>query len=314
VTVTATPEVLGEVMKGTPRARARGYTREEVIWAVVLLAPTALATLVFVVFPVLFSLYMSFHKWIPGQPSSFVGLAQYRRLLTDQEFLNSLKNTVQFVIGYVPGTLVAALLVALLMNAKIRGRNIYRMLFFLPSITSIIVLAEIWLWIYEPRFGLINYYLGKIGLPNNLPWLSSPDTAMWSIVIMSIWAATGYFAVLFLAGLNGIDRTMYDAAKVDGAGEWGQFWYITLPLLAPTTFFILTMLVIGAFQVFGQIYVMTRGGPIQSTEVVVYTIYTNAFGRLNMGYASTEAYVVAVIMFILTVLQWRFFGRNAQGD
>jgi len=300
---------------GSPQRRKHSrYALEELRWALLFLLPTVGSVLIFTVFPVIFSLVISLLEWNVVQPAKFVGLSNYRNLFTDEEFTRSLRNTLQFVIGYVPGTLVSALLIAFLLSQKIRFHKVYRAIFFFPTVISIIVISEVWLWIYEPKYGLLNYYLGKLGLPNNIAWLGNPDLAMWSIVIMSIWAACGYYMVLYLAGLLGIDRTLYEAASIDGADALHKFWYITLPLLAPVTFFILTMLVIGSFQVFGQIYVMTKGGPLHATDVVIYTIYNNAFNRFLMGRASAQAYVVGLIMFIITAIQWRFWGRGAVNE
>jgi multiple sugar transport system permease protein len=290
------------------------YTAEEVRWAILFLLPTVGSVLVFTVFPVIFSFVISLLEWNAVQPPKFVGLNNYRNLLTDAEFIRSVRNTLQFVIGYVPGILVSSLLIAFLLSREIRFHRVYRAIFFFPSIVSIIVLSEIWLWIYEPRYGLINYYLSKVGFSGAIGWLSDPKLAMWAIVIMSVWAAMGYYMVLYLAGLLGIDQTLYEAAEMDGANTFSQFWYITLPLLTPVTFLMVTMLVIGSFQVFGQVYVMTQGGPLHATDVVIYTIYNNAFGRFLMGRASAQAYVVGLMMFVVTVIQWRFWGRTSLSE
>jgi multiple sugar transport system permease protein len=294
----------------TRREPREEYRREEIVAACLFLLPTIVATGAFVVFPVVFSLYLSFEKWTVSSPPVFAGLSQYAHIFHDPEFLNSFANTLKFVVGFVPTTVVLSLLIALGMNTKLRGRTAYRMFFFLPSVTSIIVIAEVWLWLYEPRVGLLDYVLGRLGLPTTISWLNEPSIALWAIVLMSVWAATGYYKVLFLAGLSGIDRTLYESASIDGAGPWASFWHITLPLLMPTTFFVLTILVIGAFQVFGQIYVMTQGGPMHATDVVIYTIYVQAFQRFNMGYASAQAYSVGLVMLVFTALQWKFWGRQ----
>ncbi|MCX6049069.1 MAG: sugar ABC transporter permease, partial [Chloroflexi bacterium] len=233
-------------VSSTRQRKYSPYALEELRWAVLFLLPTVGSVLIFTVFPVLFSLVISLLEWNVVQPPKFVGLGNYQALFQDEEFIRSLKNTLQFVIGYVPGTLVASLLIAFLLSLKIKFHKVYRAIFFFPTVISIIVISEVWLWIYEPKFGLLNYYLGKLGLPSNTAWLGDPNLAMWSIVIMSIWAACGYYMVLYLAGLLCIDRTLYEAAGIDGAGMLRQFWYITLPLLAPVTFFIVTMLVIGS--------------------------------------------------------------------
>jgi multiple sugar transport system permease protein len=301
---------LARTDRSKQRARS-GLKRDEWLWALIFLTPTVGSVLLFTVFPVLFALYMSFHDWsILGTPE-FIGFENYREGLTSEDFLRSLRNTGQFVLGYVPGTIIASLFFALLLHQNVRGRNLYRMVYFLPTVVSVVVIAEVWNWIYEPRYGLINYYLGQIGLPNTIPWLSSPDWAMWAIVLMSIWRSTGYYMILYLAGLAGINPELYDAAGIDGAGDWAIFWKVTLPLLKPTTFFVVTMLVISAFQIFGQIYVMTEGGPAGSTSVIMWEIYTNAFRNLRMGYAAALSYVLFAILFVITLLQWGGWGRKA---
>jgi multiple sugar transport system permease protein len=293
------------------RLAPTGLRRYELWWALFFLTPTVGSVLVFTVFPIFFALYMSFHEWsVIGTPQ-FIGAANYVEGFTSADFLRALRNTAQFVIGYVPGTIVTSLFFALLLHQNVRGRSLYRMLYFLPTVVSIVVIAEVWNWIYEPRYGLINYYLGQLGFSDTIPWLASPKWAMWAIVLMSVWKSTGYYMILYIAGLSGINPELYDAAAIDGAGNWSMFWRVTLPLLKPTTFFIITMLIISAFQIFGQIYVMTEGGPAGSTSVIMWVIYTTAFRNLRMGYASALSYVLFVILFSITLLQWRGWGREA---
>ena len=270
-----------------------------------------LLILVFTVFPLFFSLGISLFKWNVVQPAEFVGLNNYRRLVADEEFTRSMANTLKFVIGYVPGTMLASFVLAYLLSLNLKGRGIYRTVYYFPHMVSGIAIAEVWLWIYEPRFGLLNFYLGKLGLPSNIGWLADPRFAMWAIVIMSIWQSLGYYMLLYLSGLLNIDRSLYEAAEIDGAGAWARVRHITVPLIMPVTFFIMTMLIIGAFQVFGPIYVMTQGGPMHSTDVIIYTIYQSAFNRFRMGYASAQAYILGMIMLAITLIQWRFWGRSA---
>jgi len=199
------------------------------------------------------------------------------------------------------------------MNQKIRGVNFLRTLFFLPSVSSFVAIALVWQWMYHPQFGLANYLLNFLGLPP-LNWLRDPATALIAIMLMSIWMGLGYQMVIFLAGLQNIPPELYEAARTDGATAWQRFWKITLPLLMPTTFFILVTSLIGSFQVFSSIYVMTEGGPLRSTDVVVYHIYQNAWEYLKMGYASAMAWVLFLIVMVATWLQFKVLGNRMEYD
>ena len=202
-----------------------------------------------------------------------------------------------------------SLTVAMLMNQRLRGVNFLRTLFFLPSITSFVAIAMVWQWIYHPQFGLINFLLSKLGL-SPLPWLTHPNTALLSIMIMTIWMSIGYQMVIFLAGLQGIPEYLYDAARIDGASVWHRFCHITFPMLTPTTFFILVTSVISSFQVFTSVYVMTEGGPSRSTDVVVYHIYQNAWEYLKMGSASAMSWVLFMIILFATIIQFKLIGTK----
>jgi len=273
------------------------------------LMPSFLLLLVFIFTPLFFSLYLSFHQWnVVSADKPFVGFENFQTLLYDRQFWNALKNTAVYSL-HVPAGMAVSLLVALMMNQKIRGVNFLRTLFFLPSVSSFVAIALVWQWMYHPQFGLANYLLSLLGLPT-LSWLRDPATALISIMLMSIWMSLGYQMVIFLAGLQGIPQELYEAARTDGANAWQRFWKITLPLLMPTTFFILVTSLIGSFQVFASIYVMTEGGPLHSTDVVVYHIYQNAWEYLKMGYASAMAWVLFIIVMIATWLQFKLIGKN----
>lgn len=281
-------------------ALAKGYS---------FLAPSFLILLVFVFAPLLFSFYLSFHQWnVVSTVKPFVGLENFQALLQDRQFGNALKNTAIYSL-HVPLGMAISLSVALLMNQKIRGVNFLRTLFFLPSVSSFVAIALVWQWMYHPQFGLANYLLSLLRLPT-LNWLRDPATALIAIMLMSIWMGLGYQMVIFLAGLQGIPSELYEAARTDGATAWQRFWKITLPLLKPTTFFILVTSIIGSFQVFSSIYVMTEGGPLHSTDVVVYHIYQNAWEYLKMGYASAMSWVLFIIIMIATCLQFKIIGTR----
>ena len=291
--------------------RTSGMLRLRTKHAYMFVAPSLFFLLFFIIGPVLFSLYLSFHHWNIVEPSKpWVGLANFKALLHDRLFLRSLLNA-GFYSLYVPISMAISLAVAVMMNQRIRGIAILRTLYFLPSICSFVAIAMVWKWIYNPQFGLANYMLGKIGL-GPFSWLTSTSTAMPSIMLMSIWMSIGYQMVIFLAGLQGIPDYLYEAAVIDGANAWQKFWRITLPLLRPSIFFVLVTSIIGSFQVFGPIYVMTQGGPLHATDVVVYHIYKNAWDYLKMGYASAMSWILFAVILIVTLIQFRFFRHGLE--
>ena len=283
-------------------ALAKGYS---------FLVPSFLILLVSVFAPLLFSFYLSFHQWnVVSAAKPFVGLENFQALLQDRQFLNALKNTAIYSL-HVPLGMAISLSVALLMNQRLHGVNFLRTLFFLPSVSSFVAIALVWQWMYHPQFGLANYLLNFFGLPS-LNWLRDPATALLSLMLMSIWMGLGYQMVIFLAGLQGISHELYEAARTDGANAWQRFWKITLPLLWPTTFFILVTSTIGSFQVFSAIYVMTEGGPLHSTDVVVYHIYQNAWEYLKMGYASAMSWVLFLVIMLATWAQFKILGNRSE--
>ncbi|HMB93796.1 MAG TPA: extracellular solute-binding protein [Rhodothermales bacterium] len=273
------------------------------------LAPSFILLLIFILTPVLFSLYLSFHEWnVVSSNKPFVGLDNFVRLFDDRRFWHAFVNTAVYTL-HVPLGMAIALVLAVLMNQNIRGARLLRALYFLPSISSFVAVALVWKWLYHPQFGLFNYGLAVFGLPP-LDWLSNPQTALLSVMLLSIWMAVGYQMIIFLAGLQGIPGEMYEAAEVDGAGPLRRFWHITLPMLKPTTFFVLVTSVISSFQVFSLIYVMTQGGPVRSTDVVVFHIYQNAWEYLQMGYASAMSWVLFLVILLATWIQFRLAGRD----
>jgi multiple sugar transport system permease protein len=261
---------------------------------------------VFILFPVFFSFYLSFQKWnMFSQDRAVVGLDNYRRIIANPEFWMVLKNTVVYTLGTVPLNMALALGVAFYLNKKVIGKKFLRTAFFTPVIISSVAAAVIWRWVYEPSFGLLNYVLNWFGIPP-VNWINDPTAAMFALIIMGVWKTFGVNMVLFEAGLQGIPEHYYEAAEIDGAGRWSKFWNITLPLLSPTTFFILVMSIIGSFQVFDIVYVLTSGGPLGATKVMVFYLYENAFKFFEMGYASAVAYLLFALIFVLTLIQIRF--------
>lgn len=275
--------------------------------AYLFLAPGLLHFLIFTLFAVSFALYISFHKWNIIQPDKpFVGFDNYVRLFHDPRFLRAVTNTLTFMIG-VPLGLATGLAVALLLNTKVRGQAIYRTLFYIPVVTPLVVSSIIWKWVYQGDYGLLNYYLLKFGLiEHKIVWLANPDLALPALIIMMIWGGAGGTMVIYLAGLQSIPEEMYDAAKVDGASALQRLLYITIPLLRPTTFFLLITSVIGTFQIFTEVYIMTNGGPLNRTTTIGYYLYTKAFRELDMGYATAMAFVLFAMIFGFTLLQWKY--------
>lgn len=266
---------------------------------------TVIGLLVFTLGPVLASLYLSGTKWDLFSTPRWVGLDNFRKLFKDEHFLIGLGNTLYYAIGTVPTSTVLALFLAMLLNQKlITGRNVFRTIFFLPNITPTVAMGVVWAWLYAPQYGLFDVIFKAVGLPT-VPWLTSTRWAMPSVMIMSVWQSVGYNMVIFLAGLQSIPEEYHEAAQIDGAGWWRRFRHITIPLLSPSTFLVVIMSLIGSLQVFSAVYIMTRGGPGTSTLTMVYYLYRNAFEYFRMGYASAMAYVLFIILLILTVVQFR---------
>jgi len=233
---------------------------------------------------------------------TFIGLENFQALLADRAFQKAAANTLVYVLAIVPVSGVLGLLLAVLFNTRFRGRELFKAIYFAPMVTSTAAAAMVWWWLYNPQFGLFNVLLRLVGLPDQ-PWLMSSRTALTSIILFSIWKSLGYNMIIYLAGLQAIPAVFYEAATIDGAGALARFWRISVPLLAPTTTFILIYNSILAFQVFDQVFVLTGGGPAGATNVVVLDIYRQAFERYNFGYAAAEATVLFVLILGVTVLQ-----------
>jgi multiple sugar transport system permease protein len=296
------------------RMRPRTIKRREMLAAFLFLLPNIIGFLAFTVGPVVASAGLALVDWNLLTPPIWVGGDNFVRLVGDQEFWDSLRVTVFYTLGMLPLSIIPALLLAIALNQSIRGLIIYRTVFFLPVVSSLIAVALLWRWLYNPSFGLLNYMLngvfGALGLGISAPdWLQSPVWAMPAIILMSAWKSLGYNMVLYLAGLQGIPRSLYEAAAIDGASRWRQIWHITIPLITPTTFFVVIMTLIGSFQVFDQAYIMTGGGPARSTVTTVYYIYANGFQRFQMGYASAIAWVLFLLILGVTLVQWRYQNR-----
>lgn len=287
------------------RATWHTLTRPRVRDGYLMLAPAAVILLVFTFWPVIQSLYLSFHDWHLLKPERpFVGFRNYQAVTADKDFWNALKNTVTFSVGTVPTRMALALALALVFNRGLPGGNILRAAVFVPHITSMVVVSFVWLFLLDRDLGVIsNTLMPLLGL-KPVQWLKVPNLALPAIMTMSVWKSLGYEVMVFLAGLQGIHREYLEAAAIDGANSWQVFRYVTLPLLSPTIIFLTTIGIIFSFQVFDSIYIMTEGGPIKRTEVLVYYIYHHGFETYRMGYASALAYILFFIILVLTVIEF----------
>lgn len=264
-----------------------------------LVLPALAGTLVFIVIPVFFSFYLSFCKWDLLSKIEFVGVKNYLTLLSSANFGLIIQNTFVFALSTAVISIILPLILAALLNNKISGTEFFKTAYFLPFITPMIVIAIAWEWIFDPNNGLLNYILRT-----HINWLYDTKTAMIALIIVSAWKLIGYNMVIFLSGFSSINPNLYEASKIDGATALQTFFRITLPLLSPTIFFVLVITTISSFQVFDLIYLMTQGGPMDSTNVLVYWIYKNAFEFFNIGEASAGAYILFLIILFLTVVQW----------
>lgn len=289
-------------------ARNRGFAwlEKDNVIGYVFLAPFLLFMALFMILPIFQGLYMSFFDWNALTPPSFVGLGNYQTMFQDGDFWSSLWHTVYFVIISTLPLVGLGLLIALGLNKPFRGKTVARGLFFFPYLLTVSVVATIWRWILQEHFGLLNYYLGQIGIAS-LNWLGEPNLAMISIALATLWWTVGFNVVVFLAALQEIPEQLYEAARIDGATPWQLFWYITIPQLKASLIFVFITQIIASFQVFGQVNVMTGGGPFGSTRTLVQYIYEQGFKYLKMGYASAVAYILFAIMLIGTLLQWKVF-------
>ena len=258
---------------------------------------------VFSLFPIVYSFYLSFTRFRPTgtKPPSWVGLHNYSKLMGDHHFLNALWNSFYFVIGTVPAIMIIATFLAVILNNKLRFRTFYRVSYFMPVVTSVFVIATIFLELYAP-YGLINKTLELFGLTGK-HWLRDVDWALESIMLMNIWSSFGFYTLMILAGLQGIPREYYEASSLEGASATRQFFTITLPLLKPTLLVATLIDTILAFQVFGEMFIMTKGGPLRSTESAVYYLYNIAFHKQRMGYGSAAAYVIFLILLLFSLFQ-----------
>jgi ABC-type sugar transport system permease subunit len=270
------------------------------------LLPDVIGLAVFVGLPILGAFYLSFHDWSGIGAREFSGLENYETLIKDKAFLHSLKITAIYTFSFVPLLYVFALALALLVNQGLALTGFLRSAFFAPFMVSLVVASVVWSFMLQDPAGVINTIIGLFGIEPQ-PWLGSTRFALISVILVTLWQAVGYSMIIFLAGLQDIPSVYYEAARIDGAGAWARFRHITLPLLKPTTVFVLIISFIGAFQLFDPIFVMTQGGPADATETTVYYIYETAFEFLQMGYASALSVALFAIILIVSLLQLKVF-------
>lgn len=273
-------------------------------WVALFVLPGFSALLLFVIGPILASLVLTVFEWDLLTDPKFVGIDNLTRLVADEAFWSALWHTLYYIAGYVPLVMIAALGVALVLNTRMPALGMIRTAFFLPVVSSWVAVALLWTWMFNPRYGLINYGLSFLGV-NGPDWLYDRTWAMPAIILTSVWKDLGFVMVVFLAGLQTIPRDYYEAASLDGANRREQLRSITLPLLAPTTFFVAVISIIQSFQVFTQVWIMTEGGPAGATTVLVERIVKHAFSYGEMGYAATISWVLCLIVFSVTILQHR---------
>lgn len=267
--------------------------------------PNLLGFTIFTLVPMVFALVLSFLSWDGANPIAFVGLKNFTRMLGDETFRISTFNTFYYTIGTVPLTMILALFLAVLLNRELKGRNVFRAIFFFPYVASLVAVAVVWNMIFHPAMGPVNNILSWLGMENPPRWTASTTWAMPTVIMASIWRGVGYYMIIYLAALQGISESLYEAAEMDGASGWQRFRRITVPLLTPATFFVSMMLTINCFKVFDLIAVMTSGGPGRATNVLVYMIYNQAFINFDYGYSSAIAMILFVIVMVITVLQFR---------
>ncbi|MBS4206885.1 sugar ABC transporter permease [Bacillus sp. FJAT-50079] len=291
-------------MKQVSAPKSKVVRRNRLI-AYTFLLPNILGFLVFIFIPVIASFAMSFTSWNGFGKIEFIGLQNYKNLLSDANFRISFINSILFTLISVPITLFLSVLIAVALNKGIRFVKVFRTAVFLPYVTATIAVAAVWQLIFNPSMGPINGFLTTIGIDNPPGWLSSPSWALVSVSIVYIWHSIGYYMVLFLAGLQGIPNYLYEAAELDGAGPVSKFFNVTVPMLAPVLFFTTIIGVINSFKVFDLIYILTGGGPGRSTHVLVYDIYNTAFKQFEYGYASSMAYVLFMLILLFAFIQFK---------
>ncbi len=294
----------------------RALRRQQIQAAYLFMLPGLIFFLTFQIYPLIKAFQISLYRWeiMPGRASQFLGLANYLRAFQDPIFWLAMRNTALYTLVTVPGQMVLAMVVALALNRLVWGRVLFRTVYYLPVITSWVVVSLLFKFLFNSQAGLINFVLKDLLhlTSNYIPWLQNPGTALIAIMTLGIWKGIGWSMVIFLAALQGIPVELHEAAAIDGASRWQRFWHVTLPLMRPTLVFVLVMLTIGGFNVFIPVYLITGGEPMHRTETILTYMYNEAFNFLDFGYGAALSYLLAAIIFVLSFLQIRFLRRPVE--
>jgi len=285
-------------------ASVRRIEKHQARTAYLFITPTLLLFVVFTIIPVIMALYLSFTNYDVLSKNDWIGFDNYRRLIEDSLLWKTFRNVFLYAVVFVPLNIIISLLLAILLSRSWRGVKLFRTLNYLPTLTSAVAAATVWIWLLHPEFGLVNGLLSYIGITGPA-WLSQTNTAMLSIIMLTLWQSVGSNMIIYLAGLQGVPDYLYESARLDGANKVDCFRYITWPQLRPTTFLVSTMSIIGALQLFDQAFVLTQGGPANMTKTPVYLIYQQGFNQLQMGYASAQAFVLAMAILIFSLINMR---------
>ncbi len=291
------------------KSKNRRSMKKEVRSALVaysFIIPNFLGFCIFTLVPILFAFVLAFMEWNGVSEMKFVGLDNFIRMFSDKEFMQSFWNTIIYVCGTAPLTVICALGLALLLNRKIKGRNFFRVVSFFPYVASMVAVTAVWNFIFSPAMGPVNQFLSMLGVEELPKWAAGKETAMITVILFSVWKMMGYYMIIYLAGLQGINTELYEAADIDGANSKQKFWNVTLPQLSSTTFFVVIMVIIQAFKVFDMMFMITQGGPGTSTIVLVYKIYNEAFvGTPEYGYASAISMILFIMVLSITIVQFK---------
>ena len=299
-------------MSLAPDSRVRRALGSDHLAGWMFVAPAVVLIGIFGLVPIAWSAIMSFQANDLVSPPSWVGLANYQALVKDPAFIASVRHTLVYTALFVPLSVAGSLLVAWALNRKLRGVRFYRLAVFVPVITSTVATGIIFLWLLDPVFGLVNYLLSLVGLPEQ-GFLQNTNQALLCIVVMTVWGWLGFDVIIYLAALQGIPQELMEAAQIDGAGKWSSFRNVVLPFLRPATLFLVVWSTISALQLFDEIYVTTRGGPLGATTVIVYYLYQQAFQFFNAGYGAAIAYVLFMAILVITIIQLKVGGRGVYG-
>lgn len=292
-----------------PRTRMNARERGDLLWGLIFASPAIVGLLLFVIYPVLASVYYSFTSYSVLQPPRWIGLENYRTLLTDDPlFYKTMFNTLYIALFTIPLSVIVAMGLAMLLNMKVRGQAFYRTVFYMPTIVPFVASSILWIWIYNPQYGILNAALWQVGVTGP-GWISDPAWSKPALIIMNLWSVGGWM-VIYLAGLQDMPQELYEAAELDGATWWDKTRNLTIPFMSPYILFSVILMLIGVFQYFTQVAVMTNGGPADSTRVYALYLYQNAFTFFRMGYASAMAWLLFVVVVILTIIIFRTSARR----